>query len=186
MIDEMLNHTGSLSGAFVIPDLRLVMCAMPKAGSTTIRWIMLSLLRNLLPGEAICHPGNGLLLQHPRLGHFNEAPPHVLWHFDVSRQNRLRAKALAGPAARANASSTLTAEERAAAWAAAAWEGVELLSEARPETLKSAFLSRDWTTIAFVRDPFARAISSYLDQIGRGYSNCNEAQTPLSPVFLHI
>ena len=52
-------------------------------------------------------------------------------------------------------------------WILDAWRGANMLRDATNATIRNALLSKEWTTVAVVRDPWTRAISSFQDQINR-------------------
>jgi hypothetical protein len=141
------SEQGGTEGAMVIPKLKLVICSYPKGASTTAKWIMLRLINRLTPQE-ICKPE---MYCSGKVGARWSAIRKLvgtsewwrLWHNE------------GGP--------PWNGPEMDAPWADAHW-----LRFASNHTIREAFGSEDWTTVALVRDPWYRAISSYHDSIRRG------------------
>jgi len=156
-IDNLLNlrndfmssfaHEWMETGAVVLPNQKVVICSYNKAGCTTVKWIILSILYN----QSYCSRKPLFRQEYPKAMAIEDSGKgggfvqdnHIMYTKQGLQYLRhLYPPPLSPPAN--NPRHTLSH-----------WETARM------------FLDPTWTKIAFVRDPWERSISMYFDQMAR-------------------
>ena len=130
------------SGAMVLPDMKTVVCSYPKAGTTTVKWIILALLG--YDKSTFCSADNAKNVQ------FN--------HNQYISRGMIYLRNLA----------THGRGKKHRGWDGDYWQGPSMGKNGTIDynwDVAEMFLDSNWTTIAFVRDPWWRAISMWHHQL---------------------
>ena len=131
------------SGAMVLPQYKTVLCSYPKAGTTTTKWLLLALLG--YNKSTICDPGNKHNVQFNHGQYVSKGMRYVRNMGPRFKQSYNRGwddNVYIGP--------SLGVDNKTLEYN---WEVARM------------FLDPEWTTIAFVRDPWWRAISMWHHQL---------------------
>eukprot|EP00971_Amphidinium_carterae_P332909 6467313-Amphidinium_carterae.2 len=135
----------------MLPDQKLLFCVPPKISCSSLKILMIRLI-GVATADDICSDGLA------RLGYVvHQALPFEPYSPEWSGEQWKTFK-------------DWTKKQRDA------WGNATGALGASDAMLREAFLSREWTTIQFVRDPWYRAVSSYQDQIERGHHTVNRSE----------
>ena len=130
------------SGAMVLPSIKTVVCSYPKAGTTTVKWILLALLG--YDKSSFCGADNTRDVQ---FNHNQYISKGMIYLRNLARNRRNKGQR---------------------GWDGDYWQGPSTDQDGRVDYnwgVAEMFLDPNWTTIAFVRDPWWRAISMWHHQL---------------------
>ena len=131
------------SGAMVFLDKKIVICSYPKAGTTTVKWILLALLG--YDKTSFCAQDKASDVQ---FNHNQYISRGMIYLRNLATYGRDR--------------------NRHRGWDGDYWQGPSVDENGTVDYnwhVAKMFLDPNWTTIAFIRDPWWRAISMWHHQL---------------------